>query len=268
MTRQQDEQVKSAVREAFAQVAEGSGCGCGTGCCGSPVALTEFEPTDVIGYAPEQTATAPEGADLGLSCGNPHAIASLRPGETVLDLGSGAGIDCFIAARAVGEGGQVIGVDMTPEMVSRARRIAAENGYRNVEFRLGEIEHLPVADESVDVIISNCVINLSPDKARVFAEAFRVLKPGGRVAIADIVATAELPDELRNDPALLTACVAGAARPSELQEAMVAAGFRQVSITPKEEGRSLVSAWAPGRGVEDYVTSAVIEASKTAENQR
>jgi ubiquinone/menaquinone biosynthesis C-methylase UbiE len=199
---------------------------------------------------------------MGLGCGNPQTLAALRPGETVLDLGSGGGFDCFLAAQAVGEQGRVIGVDMTPGMVSKARDNAVKAGLRNVEFRLGEIEHLPVDDQSVDVILSNCVINLSPDKAQVFRDAFRVLKPGGRLAITDMVATAPLPESVRHDFALYTGCVAGAAVIEDLEHMLAAAGFTAICIRPRDESRTLIRAWAPGSKAEDFVVSATIEATK------
>jgi SAM-dependent methyltransferase len=197
-----------------------------------------------------------------LGCGNPQASAALKTGETVVDLGCGGGFDCFLAARRVGKKGHVIGVDMTPDMVSKARANAAKGGYANVEFRLGEIEHLPVADASVDVILSNCVINLSPDKAQVFRDAFRVLRPGGRLALSDIVALAPLPAELRDDVALYTGCISGAAGIDELKGWLVAAGFTDIRIAPKDTSREFIAQWAPGRSVEDYVASATIEARK------
>jgi ubiquinone/menaquinone biosynthesis C-methylase UbiE len=209
-------------------------------------------------------AAAPEGANLGLGCGNPHAIASLRPGETVLDLGSGGGFDCSLAAKAVGETGRVIGVDMTPDMVTRARESAARGGFDNTEFRLGEIESIPAADGTVDVIMSNCVINLSPEKTRVFEEAYRVLKPGGRLAVSDIVATAELPAEIAEDLSLHAGCVAGAATIDGLRSMLAEVGFEDVRIQPKEGARELICQFMPGRGLEDYVTSATIEAKKPA----
>jgi ubiquinone/menaquinone biosynthesis C-methylase UbiE len=217
-----------------------------------------------MGYSPEEVQAVPVGADLGLGCGNPQAIAALQPGETVLDLGSGAGFDCFLAVRQVGPTGQVIGVDMTAEMVAKARANAREAGYANVEFRLGEIEHLPVADASVDVIISNCVINLSPDKPQVFREAFRVLRPGGRLAISDIVTTAPLPEEVRNDLALYAGCIAGAATIAELEAMLGESGFDNIRIQPKDESRQLIREWAPGQKIEDYIVSAAIEAVKPA----
>jgi SAM-dependent methyltransferase len=201
---------------------------------------------------------------MGLGCGNPQAIAALQAGETVLDLGSGGGFDCFLAARQVGARGHVIGVDMTPDMVSKARANAAKSGDHNVEFRLGEIENLPVADASVDVIISNCVINLSPDKPRVFREALRVLKPGGRLAISDVVATAELPPQVRQDLALYTGCMAGAALVSDLEAMLRASGFTDIRITPKDESKSFIRDWAPGTDITNYVVSANIEAVKPA----
>jgi ubiquinone/menaquinone biosynthesis C-methylase UbiE len=191
-------------------------------------------------------------------------IASLRPGETVLDLGSGGGFDCFLAAKAVGETGRVIGVDMTPDMVTRARESAAKGEFRNTEFRLGEIESIPAADGTADVVMSNCVINLSPQKGRVFAEAYRALKPGGRLAVSDIVATAELPAEIAEDLSLHAGCVAGAATIDGLRDMLAETGFEDVRIEPKEGARELVREYMPGRGLEDYITSATIEAKKPA----
>lgn len=215
-----------------------------------------------MGYSEAELAAIPEGANLGLGCGNPQAIAAMKPGEVVLDLGSGAGFDCFLAARQVGATGRVIGVDMTHEMLAKARENAEKIGAANVEFRLGELEHLPVADNTADVAISNCVINLVPDKAQVFRETFRVLKPGGRIAISDVVNTAPLPTDLQADTALMCGCVCGAAPVDRVQAWLRDAGFTDISITVKPESRDLIATWAPGRGIENYVASAIVEARK------
>jgi SAM-dependent methyltransferase len=185
---------------------------------------------DAVGYTKEQAAAIPEGANLGLGCGNPLAYAAARPGETVLDLGSGAGIDCFLAAREAGPTGRVIGVDMTPRMIEKARANAAKGAYPNVEFRLGEIEHLPVADASVDLVISNCVVNLSPDKPQVFREVFRALRPGGRMVVSDLVLTRPLPPDLKRRVDLLVGCVAGASLKEDYLRMMREAGFTGVEI--------------------------------------
>jgi SAM-dependent methyltransferase len=268
MSERGQETIRQAVLENYTKVAQRGGGGCGpeasqgVGCCGGGTVSISNQ----IGYSEDELSSVPQGADMGLGCGNPQAIAALRPGETVLDLGSGGGFDCFLAARQVGESGRVIGVDMTPEMIRKARanaqQFAQTGGYENVEFRLGEIEHLPVADRSVDAIISNCVINLSPDKAAVFRDAFRVLKPGGRLAIADIVATAPLPEDARKDLALVSGCVGGAAPIDEIETYLREAGFRNIRIQPKDSSREFIRDWAPGRRAEDYVVSATIEAVK------
>ena len=252
--------VKAAVRETYGRIAAGevsSGCcGGGTSCCGSVPAGTSA----AIGYSDEERRSAPDGADLGLGCGNPQAIAELKPGERVLDLGSGAGFDAFLAAGQVGPTGSVIGVDMTAEMISKARANIRKTDYTNVEFRLGEIEHLPVPDASVDVIMSNCVINLSTDKPAVFREAFRVLAPGGRLAISDIVAIRDLPASMRGDLAAYAGCVSGAALATEIQEMLRDAGFENVRVDLKHESRELVQDWSPGAG--DFVASALIRGTK------
>jgi SAM-dependent methyltransferase len=252
---QDKDAVRGQVRMAYAEVARAES----GSCCGTQMASIAGER---LGYGADELAAVPDGANLGLGCGNPQAIAALQPGETVLDLGSGAGFDSFLAARAVGDAGRVIGVDMTPDMLAKARANAEKGGYGNVEFRLGEIEALPLADSCVDVIISNCVINLSPDKGRVFREAFRVLKPGGRLAISDVVATAELPEAVRQDAQLYSCCLGGAALIGELESHLVAAGFVDIRIAPKDASREFIRDWAPGRGIEDYVVSASIEAVK------
>lgn len=268
--------LREMVRKRYAEAARGSAAGLAGGCCapepkgddllvvsgcccGSGAGGEELG--RVLGYSDDELAAAPAGADLGLGCGNPQAIASLKPGETVLDLGSGAGFDCFLAARQVGESGRAIGVDMTPEMLARARENARKGGFANVEFRLGEIEHLPVADESVDVIISNCVINLSPEKEQVFREAFRVLRPGGRIAVADMVSLAPLPPEVREDLALYAGCVAGVATVGELRTMLTEAGFVDIVIRPNDS-EQLLEAWGAGESLKNQVFSATIEARK------
>ncbi|WP_435065320.1 arsenite methyltransferase [Halobaculum sp. EA56] len=254
---------RSAVRERYGEIASAgsSCCGDGAGDCGGTEDPAAEGATE-LGYAEEDLDAVAAGANLGLGCGNPTAIAGLEPGETVLDLGSGGGFDCFLAAREVGDEGRVIGVDMTPEMVERARGNVEANDAANVEFRLGEIEHLPVADGSVDVILSNCVINLSPDKRRVVAEAYRVLRPGGRLAVSDVVATADLPDDLREDPASVSACLGGAAPIPTLESMLADAGFVDVAIEPKDDSESFVREWDPDRDLSDYLTAATIEARK------
>lgn len=266
----QADAIRQQVRQDYARVVQAQGgtscCGPAPSCCGpGPEVSIQTLASLRLGYSQAELNLMPAGADLGLGCGNPAAIAALQPGEVVADLGAGAGIDAFLAARAVGPGGWVIGVDMTPDMVSKARHNAERGGFTNVEFRLGEIEHLPLADCSVDVILSNCVINLSPDKSQVFREAWRVLKPGGRLALSDVVATAELPPEWRDDPALHSGCMAGAARIEALEAMLGAAGFVAIAIQPKDQSREFIRDWAPGRGVEDYLVSATIVALKPAD---
>ncbi|MEY4833874.1 MAG: Demethylrebeccamycin-D-glucose O-methyltransferase [Planctomycetota bacterium] len=234
---------------ALQQPAAGSACctpSSGGGCCG-PTSFTPEELAHAIGYSAAELAVAPEGANMGLSCGNPTAIASLKPGEVVLDLGAGGGFDCFIAGAKVGATGRVIGVDMTPEMIMKARRnvstYTAQTGFSNVEFRLGEIENLPVADSSVDVVISNCVLNLSPDKARVWREITRVLKPGGRVAVSDLALLRPLPEALRTDLEALVGCVAGAVSVSEMRSLAQAAGLGSIELCPKPEYVDALTDW-------------------------
>ena len=215
-----------------------------------------------MGYSEAEVGAVPEGANLGLGCGNPQADAAMQAGEIVIDLGSGAGFDCFLAAQQVGPTGRVIGVDMTHEMLKKARENAAKVAATNVEFRLGELEHLPVADRTADVVISNCVINLVPDKEQVFREAFRVLRPGGRLAVADIINTAPLSAELQADPTLLCGCVAGAAPAERIEGWLAGVGFVDVRVTPKPESRELIATWAPDRNLENHIVSAMVEARK------
>jgi SAM-dependent methyltransferase len=258
----QNDQQRDQVRQRYAVITDQDqgGCSCGSSCCGGQA---ESDSASLaLGYSIDELLMVPEGADLGLGCGNPQAIADLKPGEVVLDLGSGGGLDCFLAARQVGEQGLVIGVDMTPEMISRARLNANVGGFHNVDFRLGEIENLPVADNSVDVIISNCVINLSPEKQRVFNEAFRVLKLGGRLAVSDVVAITEMPEEFRSNPELYAGCVGGASLVSELETMLAAAGFKNIVVDVKEESVEFIEEWAPHRPITDYIRSAYIQAVK------
>ncbi|HUS31584.1 MAG TPA: arsenite methyltransferase [Kofleriaceae bacterium] len=264
------DEIRSIVRDHYGAIARGRATGTSTagccmrsdaqastpGCCDTQDALTQDPET--LGYRGDEPA--PDGANLGLGCGNPTVIASLRPGERVLDLGSGGGFDCFIAAHQVGETGRVIGVDMTADMVSLARANARKVNATNVEFRLGEIEHLPVADSSIDVILSNCVINLSPDKRAVFAEAMRVLAPGGRLAIADIVATRAIPTQMQNDVAALCGCVAGAALLDDVRAMLVDVGFGDVEVSVTPRSAEILGGWMPG--IDQYVASATIEARK------
>jgi arsenite methyltransferase len=249
MTPDSKDDIRAEVRTHYGEVARGSQSCCGPSCC-TPGAQADkgssAETALRLGYTSHDLAATPEGANLGLGCGNPQAIAALKPGETVLDLGSGAGFDCFLAARQVGPTGRVIGVDMTADMIGRARQNAAKAMIANVEFRLGEIEHLPVADQTADVIISNCVINLSPDKPAVFREAFRVLRPGGRLAISDVVAFAPLPDDVRRDLALYTGCLAGAATIDEAQRWLADAGFVDIEVKVDEAATAAITGMLVG----------------------
>jgi arsenite methyltransferase len=239
--------IRTTVREKYGAIAEGkaSGCGCGcatddgSGCCGDGGDVLQQ-----IGYSDAQAAAIPEGANLGLGCGNPIAHAAIRPGETVLDLGSGAGIDCFLAARETGPAGRAIGVDMTPAMIDKARANAAKAGVTNVEFRLGEIEHLPLADASVDVVISNCVVNLSPDKPQVFREALRALRPGGRAVVSDLVLLRPLAEAMKQNVDLYVGCVAGALVKDDYLQAMRDAGFRDVTVL-EQRGYSIGAGHLP-----------------------
>lgn len=239
--------IRAEVRSHYGEVARTGSSGCGPICCspGTTTAEESRHATLRLGYSPDDLAATPEGSNLGLGCGNPQAIAALRPGETVVDLGSGAGFDCFLAAKQVGSTGRIIGVDMTAEMIARARQNAVKARVENVEFRLGEIEHLPVADQSVDAILSNCVINLSPDKPAVYREAFRVLRPGGRLAFSDMVALGPLPENIRRDLALYTGCVAGAATVDETRRWLEETGFIDVQVKVDAAATAAIAAMIP-----------------------
>ena len=269
MNQVSDDQIRQNVRSRYKEIAlqsvEANSCCAPTfassNCCDSPVDYVDVSVK--IGYSSEEVTAVPDGANLGLGCGNPQAIAALQPGEVVLDLGSGGGFDCFLASRQVGDAGRVIGVDMTPEMVSRARANATKGGFTNTDFRLGEIEHLPVSDQTVDVIISNCVINLSPAKQQVFDEAFRVLRSGGRLAISDIVTTAELPPEIKNDLDMMySGCISGASSVDEVKAMLSQSGFRDVIVEPKDDSKTFIKDWVPDANVQNYIVSAVIKGIK------
>jgi SAM-dependent methyltransferase len=251
---------------AAAASADASACcapaAAASACCGPAEAPDVDRKALRMGYSEAEIAAIPDGANLGLGCGNPQAIAAIEPGEVVVDLGSGAGFDCFLAARQVGPSGRVIGVDMTHEMLKKARDNAAKLGADNIEFRLGEIEHLPVADNTADVVMSNCVINLVPDKARVYREAFRVLKPGGRLAISDVVNVAPLSPDLASDPTLLCGCIGGAAPVEQVEAWLAASGFVDIRVDVKPESREMIAGWAPGRSIENHVASASVTAVK------
>lgn len=273
--------VREKVREGYAAIARGGQGGCGPGSGGGCCGATAFTPealVQAIGYSQDDVANIPAGANMGLSCGNPTAIASLKPGEVVLDLGAGGGFDCFVAGPKVGSTGRVIGVDMTPDMLMKARRNIAvyreQTGLDNVEFRLGEIEHLPVADASVDVVISNCVLNLSPDKPSVWREIARVLKPGGRVAVSDLALRRPLPDAVKQSVEALVGCIAGAVMVEETRAMAHAAGLTEVRLNEKGGYidamidwqdplyREIVSTLPAGAKVSDYITSLDVSARR------
>lgn len=258
------EEIRNFIRKNYTEVAQkGFEGGCCSGGCSCSVDPLDISETSIkIGYTEADLSNVPPEANMGLGCGNPIAIAALQEGEVVLDLGSGGGFDCFLARMKVGEAGYVIGVDMTPDMISLARKNAAKSGYTNVEFRLSEIEHLPVADSSIDVIISNCVINLSLDKEQVYKEAFRVLKPGGRLSTSDVVATAQLPQNVKQDLALIASCIGGAGYVEDIKAMLQNVGFKEIRMTPKDNSREIVKAWAPDKNIEDLVASYIIEAIK------
>lgn len=248
-----DRELRRGVRERYGTIAQE-----GSTCCGDDASTPEAVANE-LGYSQAELASAGE-ANLGLGCGNPVAIGALEPGETVLDLGAGGGFDCLLAAEEVGPEGHVIGVDMTPEMVETARENAAD--HEHVEFRLGEIEHLPVADTSVDVILSNCVLNLSPEKARVFDEAYRVLRPGGRLAISDVVLTAPLPADSTIDPETVSACLGGAAPIGSLESMLARAGFTAIEIEPESDSASFIREWDDERDLSDHLLAARITARR------
>lgn len=257
------------VRETYGKIAQGQ-----QSCCGSTCAPDPGKFARSIGYSDKELKVIPDGANLGLSCGNPTALAGLKKGETVLDLGAGAGFDCFLAASKVGPKGRVIGVDMTPEMLEKARDNAKKNSVKNVDFRLGEIENLPLADNSVDVVISNCVINLSADKQRVFHEIHRVLKPGGRISISDMALLKKLPAKIEKDIEAYTGCIAGAILVDEYKKILATAGFKNINVAvkgyslyvdpdTKGPGKGTISTgFKKGESVEDYVVSVCVEGSK------
>jgi len=249
--------IRDDVREHYAKVAQGE-----TGCCDSDNSCCTV--SEQIGYSKEDIESLPKEAEMGLGCGNPISFAGLKLGEIVLDLGSGGGVDCFLASKIVGAGGKVIGVDMTPEMISKARKNAASGDYQNVEFRLGEIEHLPTGDSTVDAVISNCVINLSPSKLQVYKDAYRVLKPGGRLAVADMVALQPLPDNLKSDVAAYTGCLAGAELISRLKAWLSEAGFEQIQINIRQKSSQFIQSDAAKGRLDDYIASADVTALKAA----
>ena len=258
------EDIRESIRKNYTEVAlKGSKGGCCSGGCSCSGPQFNIKDSSLkIGYSESDLDDAPIEANLGLGCGNPIAVAALKEGEVVLDLGSGGGFDSFLARRQVGEKGFVIGVDMTPEMIKLARKNAEESGYKNVEFRLGEIEHLPVADEAVDVIISNCVINLALEKQQVFNEAYRVLKPGGRISISDIIATAEIPESIKNDHTSVAGCIAGAEYGENIENMLKNAGFLNIRMIPKENSAEIIKSWVSGKNAEEFVASYMIEAEK------
>ena len=267
MSGSEKQHIREAIRSRYANLATGAGAKGTLACrlCQTP-SLSGY--SQDLGYSKADLKELPSGADMGLGCGNPQRLADLKPGETVLDLGSGAGIDCFLAAGRVGPEGRVIGVDMTPEMIERARENARKAGAANVEFRLGTIERLPVSDNVVDVIISNCVVNLSTDKPAAIAEAFRVLKPGGRLAISDIVALERLPESIRADLQMVSSCIGGAETVERLRDILDRTGFEQVSVAVLPESAAFIRNWLPESGLENRVASAAVTAVKPFSNLR
>lgn len=259
------EEVREHIRKSYAKIAlkgaKGGGCCCSSDCCTDNAIYIKGSSIN-LGYSEKDLINIPIDANMGLGCGNPIAIAALKEEEIVLDLGSGGGFDCFLARRQVGENGYVIGVDMTPEMIKLSRNNLQKSGYTNMEFRLGEIENLPVADDSIDVIISNCVINLSLEKEKVFKQAYRVLKSGGRLSISDVVATAELPRHVKDDLSMMAGCIAGAEYIETIRAMLENAGFCDIEMSPKDNSKEILKSWAPDKNVEDFVASYIIEAKK------
>ncbi len=252
--------IHKIVKESYAKVAtsQNNTCGCSVGCCQMPSSKESLQ----LGYSDDDLNAVPEGANLGLGCGNPQAIADLKEGEIVLDLGSGAGFDCFLASNKVGEKGFVFGVDMTEEMIEKAKENAVKGNYTNVEFKLGQIENIPLENSKVDVIISNCVINLSPDKQSVFNESYRVLKKGGRLAVSDIVSYNEIPKDIKEDLMLYSGCISGASSIDEITKMLQNAGFKNINIKTKEESKIFIANWFPASSITNYIVSATIEAVK------
>lgn len=259
------EEIREHIRKNYAKIAlkgeKSGGCSCGSGCCDDNSIDIKGNSIN-LGYSEEDLLDIPIDANMGLGCGNPIAIAALKEKEVVLDLGSGGGFDCFLARRQVGENGYVIGVDMTPEMIKLSRDNLQKSGYTNMEFRLGEIENLPVADSSIDVIISNCVINLSLEKEKVFKQAYRVLKSGGRLSISDVVATADLPQQIKEDLSMMAGCIAGAEYIENIRGMLQNVGFNNIEMIPKDNSKEILKSWAPGKNVEEFVASYIIGAEK------
>ena len=278
MKRQDKNEIKATVRRYYGSIAarNSAGCGCKPSSCCEGVSVTSHHDKEAekLGYTQQDVQNVPAGTNLGLGCGNPTALASLKLGETVLDLGSGAGFDCLLAAQRVGEKGFIIGVDFASQMIEKARVNAAHGGYTNVEFRLGEIEHLPVADRSIDVILSNCVINLSPEKQKVFREIYRALKPGGRIAISDIALKKQLPDKIRKSIYAYVGCVSGAVLIDEYIKALELSGLKHIKITAKQAsgcidpdtndpmGRAILDSLGNNNSLEEYIVSVYVEGRK------
>jgi ubiquinone/menaquinone biosynthesis C-methylase UbiE len=255
-----EEDVKKEVRDTYQNAAKGKNKNAKNNCCGGACKPNKY--AQELGYTKEELENVPDNCNMGLGCGNPQIIALLKEGESVLDLGAGGGLDVFLASKKVGSKGKVYGVDMTPDMVSKARENAIKGNYKNVEFLLGEIEHLPLPNNTIDVIISNCVVNLSTNKPKVFNEAFRVLKEGGRIAISDMVALKSLPKEMQDNKELYCNCISGAITIDELNKILTKAGFINIVIDQDKESRQFIKDWVPNSDAENYVISAKIKAVK------